>query len=162
MCDTRRRQLLGRIGLGGLLLTPLAAALSGCKKGNWPEGMAEIVWDRDTCARCKMVISDRRFAVQLRGGPDNAVFKFDDIGCLVFWLRDQADKYPWLADAATRYWVADFGSKSRDEMLWLDPRKAQFITKSSPMGYNFAAVPLPLPGSLDFTDMRQHTLAKSK
>jgi len=162
MCDARRRQLLGRLGLGGLLLSPLAAALSGCKKGDWPEGMAEIVWDRDTCTRCKMVISDRRFAAQLRGGPDNAALKFDDIGCLVFWLRDQADKYPWLADAATRYWVADFGSKSRDEMHWLDPRQAQFITKSSPMGYNFAAVPLPLPGSLDFTDMRQHTLAKSK
>jgi len=162
MCDTRRRLLLGRLGLGCLLLTPLAAALSGCKKGNWPEDMAEIVWDRDTCARCNMVISDRRFAVQARGGPDNAAFKFDDIGCLVFWLRDQADKFPWLAAAATRYWVADFGSKSRDEMLWLDPRQAQFITKRSPMGYNFAAVPLPLPGSLDFTDMRQHTLAKGK
>lgn len=162
MCDAHRRAFIGHLGLGGLLLTPLAAALSGCKKGNWPDGMAEIVWDRDTCARCKMVISDRRFAVQVRGGPDNTAYKFDDIGCLVFWLRDQADKHPWLVDAATRYWVADFGSKSREEMTWLDPKKAQYTTRSSPMGYNFAAVPAAMPGSLDFNDMRQQTLAKSK
>ena len=82
---------------GGLLLAPLA----GCgKQGHWPEGMAEIKWDRDTCARCNMVISDPRFAAEMRGGEKGAVFKFDDIGCLVFWLRDKAAQFPWMADAA--------------------------------------------------------------
>ena len=162
MCDTHRRQFLGRLGIGGLLMTPLAAALSGCSKKNWPEGMLEIKWDRDTCARCSMVISDRRFACQLRGGPDNTVFKFDDPGCLAFWLKEKTDKYPWMADATTRIWIADFNSKSREEMTWLDPKRAQFITKTSPMGYNFAAVAMPMPGSLDFADMRQHILAKGK
>ena len=162
MCDTARRHFVGRLGLGGLLLTPLAAALSGCKSDNWPDGMAEIKWDRDTCARCSMAISDRRFAAQLRGGPDKTVFKFDDIGCLVFWMQEKTGKYPWLADAATRFWVADFTSKSREEMRWLDPKRAHYMTKTSPMGYNFAAVSTPMPGSLDFTDMRQHTLAKGK
>jgi len=162
MCQPDRRRFLGQLAAGGFLLTPLAAALSGCNKDNWPEGMVEIKWDRDTCARCSMVISDRRFAAQLRGGPDKAVFKFDDIGCMVFWLRDKADKYPWLAEAGTRFWVADFTSKSREEMRWLDPKRAHYMTKASPMGYNFAAVSTPMPGSLDFTDMRQHTLAKGK
>ncbi|MDP2880415.1 MAG: hypothetical protein Q8N89_02410 [Azonexus sp.] len=163
MCDQHRRDFLSRFGLGGLLLTPLAAALSACSnKGGWPDGMAEIKWDRDTCVRCSMVISDRRFAAELRGGPDNTVFKFDDPGCLAFWLKEKADKYPWMADAATRMWVADFNSKSREEMTWLAPQRAQFITKASPMGYNFAAVSMPAPGSLDFTDMRQHVLAKGK
>ena len=32
-----------------------------------------------------------RFAGQIRGGPKDTVFKFDDVGCLVFWLRDKAD-----------------------------------------------------------------------
>ena len=163
MCDQHRREFIGRLGIGGLLLTPLAAALSGCSsKGGWPEGMAEIKWDRDTCVRCSMVISDRRFAAEMRGGPNNTVFKFDDPGCLAFWLKEKADKYPWMADADTRMWVADFSSKSREEMTWLDPKRAHFITKTSPMGYNFAAVSMPMPGSLDFTDMRQHTLAKGK
>jgi copper chaperone NosL len=163
MCDQHRRDFLGRLGLGGLLLTPLAAALSGCgSKGGWPDGMAEIKWDRDTCVRCSMVISDRRFAGQIRGGPDNAAFKFDDPGCLAFWLKEKVDKYPWLADAGTKMWVADFNSKSREEMVWLDPRRAYYVTRTSPMGYNFAAVAAPLAGALDFTDMRQHTLAKGK
>jgi len=163
MCDRHRRQFIGRLGLGGLLLTPLAAALSGCgSKGGWPNGMAEIKWDRDTCARCSMVISDRRFAGQVRGGPESTVFKFDDPGCLAFWLKEKADKYPWLADAGTRMWVADFNSKSRDEMVWLDPRRAYYVTRTSPMGYNFAAVAAPLAGAIDFTDMRQHALAKGK
>jgi copper chaperone NosL len=162
MCQPERRRFLGQLAATGFLLTPLAAALSGCNKDNWPDGMAEIKWDRDTCARCSMVISDRRFAVQLRGGPDKAVFKFDDIGCMVFWLNEKADKYPWLADAGTRFWVADFTSKSREEMRWLDAKRAFYMTKNSPMGYNFAAVSTPMPGSLDFTDMRQHTLAKGK
>jgi hypothetical protein len=162
MCDHNRRHFVARLGLGGLLLTPLAAALSGCKQGNWPDGMAEIKWDRNTCARCNMVISDRRFAAQLRGGPDDTAFVFDDIGCLVFWLRDKAGQFPWINDAATRLWVADVGSKSRDDMQWLDPRRAHFVSKSSPMGYNFGAVAMPQPGSLDFNEMREHTLAKGR
>jgi len=162
MCQTPRRRFIGRLGLGGLLLTPLAAALSGCRKGNWPDGMVDIKWDRDTCARCSMVISDRRFAGEIRGGPEQAAFKFDDPGCLAFWLKEQADKYPWLAEPATRMWVADFNSKSRDEMNWLDPRQARYIGRTSPMGYNFAAIAEPLAGAIDFTDMRQQTLAKGK
>ena len=90
---------------GGLLLAPLA----GCgKQGHWPEGMAEIKWDRDTCVRCNMVISDPRFAAEMRGGEKGVVFKFDDIGCLVFWLRDKAAQFPWMASAGTRLWVAVF------------------------------------------------------
>lgn len=157
-----RRRFVGRLAAAGFALTPLAAALSACSKSGWPEGMAEIKWDRDTCVRCNMVVSDRRFAAQARGGPNNTVFKFDDIGCLIFWIKEKADKYPWLSDAATRMWVADFNSKSREEMVWLDPRQARYITRTSPMGYNFAAVTTPLAGALEFADMRQHLLAKGK
>ena len=82
MCDQHRRQFIGRLAKGGLLLTPLAAALSGCTDDKWPEGMKSIIWDRDTCVRCNMAISDRRFAAELRGGPKDTVFKFDDPGCL--------------------------------------------------------------------------------
>ena len=109
MCGTSRRDFLGRLTVGGLTLTPLALALSACGKSEWPEGMAEIKWDRETCPRCSMAISDRRFAAQLRGGPKDMVVKFDDIGCAVFWMRDKQKDYPWLMDVATRFWVADVG-----------------------------------------------------
>lgn len=143
------------------MLSPLAAALSACgEKGDWPEGMAEIKWDRDTCARCSMVISDRRFAAQMRGGEKHVVFKFDDIGCLAFWLRDKAAAHPWMADPATRMWVAD---SSGQGVRWLDPRTAHYVGgKASPMGYNFAAVHAAVPGSLTFDSMREHVLAKGK
>ena len=136
--------------------------LAGCgRHGEWPEGMAPIVWDRDTCVRCKMVISDRRFAAQVRGGPQNAAFRFDDVGCAVFWMRDHAIDMPWLAEAGTRFWVADAGSRP-EQVRWLEPRAAQYVTRSSPMGYNFAAVAQPQAGSVDFATMREHVLAKGK
>ncbi len=156
-----RRRFLADLAAFGLILSPLAAALSACgKKGDWPEGMVEIKWDRDTCVRCSMVISDPRFAAQMRGGEKDTVFKFDDIGCLAFWLRDKAAQHPWMADAATRMWVADSSGMGA---RWLDPRTARFIGgKASPMGYNFAAVQAAVSGSLTFESMREHVLAKGK
>jgi copper chaperone NosL len=108
-----------------------------------------------------MVISDRRFAAEMRGGPRNTVFKFDDIGCAIFWLRDKAKDYPWITEAATRVWVSEVGSKG-DEVGWLEARAAHYITKTSPMGYNFGAVAQPQTGAVDFEIMRQNILAKGK
>ena len=148
------------------LLLAGGALLAGCgKKGNWPEGMAEIKWDRDTCVRCNMVISDPRFAAELRGGEGgksrDTAFKFDDIGCLVFWLRDKAAQHPWMNDAATRMWVAD--STDMKGATWLDPRQARFLGgRLSPMGYNFAAVRDAVSGGLTFDEMQAQILSKGK
>ena len=162
MCNHDRRQFIGRLATGGLLLTPLATALSGCTDDKWPEGMKSIIWDRDTCVRCNMAISDRRFAAEMRGGPKDTVFKFDDPGCLVFCLEEKRERFPWMAEAATRMWVADYNSKSRDEMIWHDPRKVRYITRTSPMGYNYAAAADSATDSVSFEEMRQQTLAKGK
>ncbi len=145
----------------GFALSPLAAALTACgQSGAWPDGMAEIKWDRDTCSRCSMVISDRRFAAQIRGGGKSTAFKFDDIGCAVIWMRDKQQDYPWLTEAATRFWVADVAS-SGDK--WLDARKAHFAGgKTSPMGYNYGAIAYAEAGALDFGEMSSHVLVKGK
>lgn len=152
-----RREFL-QLAAGGAF----AAALGACgKQGNWPEGMAEIKWDRDTCVRCNMVISDPRFAAELRGGDKNTAFKFDDIGCLVFWLRDKAAQFPWMAEPSTRMWVAD--SVDMSGATWLDPRQAHYLGgRLSPMGYNFAAVRDAVSGALTFEAMREQVLAKGK
>jgi hypothetical protein len=147
----------------GIAMTPLAAALSslgGCgRKGDWPEGMEPIVWDRDTCVLCKMVISDRRFAGQLRGGPKNTAFKFDDPGCVAVWLDDKARDHPWMNEPATRLWIADV-TTSGSELAWLDGRQAHYVGRTSPMGFNFGAVAHPQAGSVDFATMREHVVAK--
>lgn len=153
-----RRRFLFDSAAAGFALTPIAALLAACGRSTLPAGMVETKWDRDTCTRCSMVLSDRRFAAQVRGGPKDQNFKFDDIGCAAFWLKAQ----PWGGEAATRIWVADVGSRG-NEVQWLDARKAQYLGgKSSPMGYNFGAVAVAQAGSLDFATMREHVLAKGK
>jgi nitrous oxide reductase accessory protein NosL len=150
-----RRQFLRQTGVAGLALTPLAGLLSACSHSTMPEGMVEIKWDRDACARCSMIISDRRFAVQARGGPKDESFKFDDIGCAVIWFK----KKNLISDPALRIWVTD--STDQKGTRWLDARKAQYVGgKTSPMAYNFAAVSLPQAGSLGFDEVREHVLAK--
>ena len=143
----------------GTALTPLAAALlAACGRhddGAWAEGMVAIVWDRDTCARCGMAISDRRFAAQLRGGPQDEVFKFDDIGCATTWCTEKVAGRPWVNDPATRLWVAAFDGQGR---RWLAARQAHYVVgPNSPMGYNRAAYANPQPGSLAFEAMAEQT-----
>jgi hypothetical protein len=152
-----RRRFL-HLGAGSLL-----AAVLGCDReaGKWPPGMQPIKWDRDTCVRCNMVISDPRFAAEMRGGEKDVVFKFDDIGCLVFWQRDKAAQHPWMTEPATRMWVADATDMSG--ATWLDARQAHYLGgRLSPMGYNFAAVRDAAPQSLTFAAMREQVLAKGK
>ena len=142
-------RLLARI----FLLGAVALLLAACSRE--PEtGPVEVKWDRDTCVRCSMAVSDRHYAAQVRGGPKKQVFKFDDIGCAVHWLKDQ----PWGNDPATEIWVTDFRSGK-----WLDARTAHYVTgKTTPMAYGFGATGEALPGSIGFEEARKQLLAKDK
>jgi nitrous oxide reductase accessory protein NosL len=112
------------------LILCFAAAVSGCKK-EAATGPVEIKFDRDACGRCGMVISDKGYAVEVRGGPDHKIHKFDDFGCAMHWLEGQ----PWAKDATTEIWVADVKSGE-----WMDGRKSRFVSgKSTPMNYGYAA-----------------------
>jgi nitrous oxide reductase accessory protein NosL len=108
-------------------------------------GPAEVKWDRVTCERCRMVLSDPRFAAQIRYFPANKrskVAMFDDIGCAVLWLEQQ----PWANDSRTEIWVADHRSRQ-----WIDARKAYYVKlNSSPMEYGFGAQQDPVENALDF------------
>ncbi len=150
-----RRQFLRDAAAAGLILTPLAAALGGCKDDSaWPAGMVAINWDRDPCTKCGMVISDRRFACEVHGGPKSEHFKFDDIGCAVTWLQNTS----WSNDPAMQFWVADVTGKGE---RWLDARTARYVGgRPSPMGYNHGAVEHSETPSLDFEDMRKLLLSK--
>lgn len=141
----------------GFALTPMAIVLlAACGEDkDMANGMAVFKWDRDVCTRCKMAISDRRFASQIRGGPKDTVFKFDDIGCAATWLAEKGKEFPWMADAATRVWVAEFASAGTK---WLDATAAHYVLgKTSPMGYNFAAYAERQTDSISFDAMGQKT-----
>ena len=149
----RRRHIL----VYGFALTPMASVLlTACGEDkDMPNAMAVFKWDRDVCTRCRMAISDRRFACQIRGGPKDTVFKFDDIGCAATWLAEKGKEYPWMADATTRIWVAEFASAGKN---WLEATSAHYVSgKTSPMGYNYAAYPQAQGDSISFDAMGQQT-----
>jgi len=115
-------------------------------------GVVDVKWDRDACERCRMVLSDRHFAAQVRGGPKNKAYLFDDLGCAVHWLNKQT----WGETA--KIWVTDYRNGK-----WLDARTAHYVSgQITPMDFNFGAVAEPLKGSVDFATARAKMLAKKQ
>ena len=117
-------------------------------------GPVEIKFDRDTCAHCNMVISDRHYVVQVRGGPKKQIAKFDDFGCAMSWLKEQ----PWVNDSSTEIWVADFHNGK-----WLNARTAYYLGgKTTPMAYGYGATSEAMPGSISFDEARRQVLTNDK
>ncbi len=139
------------------LLAALAAApfITACSRDTG-HGPGEVHWDRDACKRCGMAVSDRHYAAQIRGGPKREAFKFDDIGCALFWLKEQ--NIPWAEAADTEIWVNDLRSGE-----WLDARKAHYLPgKTTPMAYGYGALAQAEAGSVDFASMKAAILAKGR
>ncbi len=115
-----------------ILLTGLFVlfGFSGCDKK--PVGAAaQMHWDRDMCERCKMAISERRFAAQVIDPRTGKVYKFDDLGCAVLWMDEE--KIPWREKAIL--WITD--AKTGE---WIDARKALYMEGAiTPMAYGLAA-----------------------
>ena len=108
----------------------LLLGLSGCEKK--PVGaVQQMHWDRDMCERCKMAISERKFAVQIIDPQTGKDYKFDDIGCAVLWMDEE--KIPWKEKAII--WITDAKTGK-----WIDARKAIYVDGAiTPMAFGFAA-----------------------
>jgi len=101
----------------------------GCEKRSTTD-VAEVHWDRDMCARCVMVVSDRHNSVQVRD-PKGKVYMFDDIGCMVLWFRK--NNIVWQEKATI--WINDVETGN-----WINARKAFYSTGHvTPMAYGFSA-----------------------
>ena len=116
------------------------------------QGPREVKWDRDSCERCRMVLSGRNFAAQIRYFPDekmrSKVAMFDDIGCATLWLEDK----PWKNDRRTEIWVVDHRTGQ-----WIDARRATYLTGMlSPMEYGLAAQAEPAAGGLTYDQAKRH------
>ena len=115
-----------------LLFVTLLVAVSffGCNKKS-SNGIEAIHWDRDMCQRCKMVVSERRYAAEIIDPDSGKAYKFDDIGCAVLWLKEE--HIPWSNRA--KIWVTDAKSGK-----WIDARSAKYTDDSiTPMAYGIAA-----------------------
>jgi len=138
------RQCVGLVVLSMLVL-------SACSDNG--TGPVEVKWDRDACERCRMVLSDRHHAAQVRGGPVGEkarVYKFDDIGGAIVWLQDKA----WKDDAGTELWVNDH----RDGR-WIDGHKASYLGgQRTPMEFGIGAQDDPAEGGMTFQQARGYVL----
>jgi nitrous oxide reductase accessory protein NosL len=116
---------------GLALAMVLALTLGGCSKKSYDNEAAKMHWDRDMCERCKMAISERKYAVQVIDPTTHKVYKFDDIGCAVLWFDEE--HIPWKDQA--KIWITD--AKTGE---WIDARTAKYTDDSiTPMAYGFAA-----------------------
>ncbi len=164
MCDSHRRAFILKMTAGGLLLSPLATVLPAFARDADGTDDISIEWGRDVCTRCKMVIKDFRFAAGMYAGGDKPVFRFDDLGCMVLWMRDQLAAHPWMEDAATQLRITAMDS-TLERVEWLDARKAHYSNVRSPMGFNFGALAQPdaqAQKDWTFADARQHILTHGK
>lgn len=108
----------------------LLFGFTACEKKS-PTEMHGVHWDRDMCERCKMVVSDRRHAVQVINPATGRSTMYDDIGCALLWFEEE--KIEW-ADKA-KIWVTDITTEK-----WIDARIAYYDTNNiTSMAYGFAA-----------------------
>lgn len=132
------------------ILPLIAGILVSCGKEQ-TTGAVEIRWDRETCARCAMAVSDRKFSAQVRGGradKPSKVYKFDDLGCAVIWL----DKQNWRDDERTEVWVTDY-----ENGQWIDARSAWYVKlQGTPMDYGLGAQLSKAGGALSYDEASTH------
>jgi nitrous oxide reductase accessory protein NosL len=102
----------------------------GCEERSKTD-VAKVHWDRDMCARCVMVVSDRKNTTQVRDPRNGKKYMFDDIGCAILWFKDE--NISWKDQA--KIWITDVNSGE-----WIDARTAFYDTENiTPMGYGFSA-----------------------
>ncbi|MGB4864113.1 MAG: nitrous oxide reductase accessory protein NosL [Tepidiformaceae bacterium] len=130
-----RRKFLAFLGVGAATLAGggmLIALLPDSEKKT--EGPPEIAYGSDSCAHCRMIISDARFAAGWRDASADETH-FDDIGCMVNHAREHPPAQP------VQFWVHNYNTEE-----WLDASLASFIIDPSiktPMSYGIAAAGSP-------------------
>lgn len=140
-----------------LKLSAAGAALAwlpaGCGGGD--EGPGPIKLGRDACDFCGMIISEIRYAAEIRGGANNRLYKFDDVGCAVHFTTRNA----WAAEPAAKFWAMSH----QDGATWLDTRQAAYRQGlPTPMGYGFAAVPAAGADTVPYDAMKAAVLKRTE
>jgi len=114
-----------------ILAIILALLLTACQSK--PRGPVPIDRD-DTCASCRMAISERRYAAELID-QDGNIYKFDDIACMLRFAHARG-----FQPSEASFYVTDYATG----MDWVDARHAHFVrlrtSVSSPMASGLVAV----------------------
>lgn len=128
------------------VLGAVAAAVISAQRP--PEGPVAVIWDKQACARCKMHVTDPRFAVQLHEESGEVLF-FDDPGCF----------FAYEAAARPRVHAVYFRHLREDR--WLPLAAVAFApVDASPMDYGLGAVDPGEPGAAPLEEARARALAR--
>ena len=96
-------------------------------------------FDREVCERCKMIISDRNYVVQVVNPQDGKSYYHDDIGCAILWFEES--EISWKNEVTI--YVADVNSGK-----WIDAKK------------HFGLLEQQLLWILDLVHMNQNKMVK--
>ncbi|MBL9147832.1 MAG: nitrous oxide reductase accessory protein NosL [Phycisphaerae bacterium] len=93
-----------------------------------PDGPPELRLGHDVCAHCGMMLAEDRCAAASIAVVDGqpAYLLWDDVGCLLDWLRERPDS------TFSAHFVRDYDARS-----WVDAPKATFLMTEAirtPMG----------------------------
>jgi hypothetical protein len=132
---------------GRLLHTAALSALLGIAACRPAPGPRPIVYDREPCAHCRMLISDPHFAAQLEAA-DGTVTSFDDPGCLLAFLGSRRPdvRALWFHHVREDRWLPG-------EQVAFEP------AEHTPMGYGLAAVEAGTTGALSLAEARRRVEA---
>ena len=129
-------------GLAALVRRPLALVALGLAACGPADGPQPIVYDREPCGHCRMLISEPRFAAQLQT-QEGEIQSFDDPGCLLAALEAHSPSVRALWFHHVR------------EDRWLDAAHVAFEeTERTPMGYGLGAVAAGTPHALSLDEAR--------
>ena len=108
------------------VLAAIILSIAGC--GSTDEKLPDVVVDRSECAKCRMLISDARFAGMIR---TTEYLMFDDIGCMLKYdetVSAHAKKSVWVRDYFANTWIA------ADDAVFL-----RLDAVETPMAYGYLA-----------------------
>jgi len=111
-------------------------------KNNTEHKIIEIKPKEYQCSECNMDIKDLDYIAELVTQNGNTYF-FDDIGCVVLWLKNHSPK------------IAKLMTKTLDTHTWIPVEKAWYSrTAHSPMGYGFAPCLKKREGFVSYEEMK--------
>jgi copper chaperone NosL len=87
------------------LAVTLSMIAGGCKSSD--ELLPEVVVDRSECAKCRMLISDGRFAGLIK---TSEYLMFDDLGCMLKYeqqVSPQEIRGMWVRDYFLNIWILE-------------------------------------------------------
>lgn len=96
------------------------------------------------CPQCNMFLVGQKYTAQVIDTKGRTEF-FDDIGCVILWLRDHK-----IEPKSVTIWAF-----SLDTRHYVDALKAHYtLTEETPMNYGFGVYEQPQKGSIGFDEMR--------